>query len=95
MAAPRKNRSNSRRASDAPAVPSTMLPPESASPDREPSESARMNGNSRVDADEVAAEAFSLYLARGGQDGDDLGDWYAAEEIVRQRHAGPHREHDE
>lgn len=95
MAPPRKNRSNVRRTSDAPAVPSTMLPPESGSPDREPSESERMNSNGRIDSDEVAAEAFSLYLARGGQDGDDLGDWYAAEEIVRQRHAGQHGEHDE
>ena len=95
MAAPRKTRPSVRRTSEEPAVPSTMLPPESGSPDRESSESDRMNGDGRFDSAEVAAEAFSLYLARGGQDGDDLGDWYAAEEIVRQRHADQQGEHDE
>jgi hypothetical protein len=41
-----------------------------------------------LDSNEVAAEAYSLYVARGSQDGDDLGDWLAAEQIVRERHRG-------
>jgi hypothetical protein len=38
-----------------------------------------------VSPEEVAIEAYSLYCARGYQDGDDLGDWLAAEQIVKQR----------
>jgi hypothetical protein len=38
-----------------------------------------------VPHEEVALEAYSLYCARGYQDGDDLGDWLAAEQIVRER----------
>ena len=33
----------------------------------------------------VAAEVYGLFLARGGGHGDALGDWLAAERIVRQR----------
>jgi hypothetical protein len=35
--------------------------------------------------EEVAAEAYALYCARGYDNGDDLGDWLAAEQIVRDR----------
>jgi hypothetical protein len=41
-----------------------------------------------VPHDEVSLEAYSLYCERGGQDGDDLGDWLAAEQIVRERRRG-------
>ena len=34
---------------------------------------------------EIAAEAYSLYEARGGQHGHDVEDWLAAEALVRQR----------
>lgn len=91
MAAPRRIRPSTPPASDTPAVPSTMLSPEPGSPD-----SDAVSGNGGITPAEVAAEAFALYLARGGQDGDDLGDWYAAEEIVRERHGSQHdREHEE
>jgi DUF2934 family protein len=36
-------------------------------------------------AEEVASEAYRLFLARGGQHGDALTDWLAAERIVRER----------
>jgi hypothetical protein len=45
-------------------------------------------GEEAIDSSEVAAEAYSLYAARGYQDGDDLGDWLAAEQIVRERRRG-------
>jgi len=38
-----------------------------------------------VPADEVAAEAYFLFLARGGQPGDALADWLTAEQIVKAR----------
>ena len=96
MAAPRKTSPRSRQTPETPAVPSTMMSPEPGSPDQTESPNGAMNGSETIDPTEVAAEAYSLYLERGGQDGDDLGDWYAAEEIGRQRHAARHdRGHDE
>lgn len=38
--------------------------------------------------DEIAAEAYSLFEGRGGQHGDDVGDWLAAEQMVRARRRG-------
>lgn len=35
--------------------------------------------------DEIAAEAYARYLSRGGEDGHDQEDWFAAEESLRQR----------
>ena len=35
--------------------------------------------------DEIAREAYFLYVGRGCQDGYDLEDWLAAEESLRQR----------
>lgn len=34
---------------------------------------------------DIAAEAYNLYLARGCQDGFDVEDWLAAEELLRAR----------
>jgi hypothetical protein len=38
-----------------------------------------------ISADEIAAEAYALFLARGGQHGDALADWLTAERVVRER----------
>ncbi|HWB17631.1 MAG TPA: DUF2934 domain-containing protein [Vicinamibacterales bacterium] len=38
--------------------------------------------------DEIAAEAYSLFEGRGGQHGDDVGDWLAAEQMVKARREG-------
>jgi hypothetical protein len=36
--------------------------------------------------EEIAARAYELFLARGGQHGDDLADWFRAEaELLRER----------
>lgn len=35
--------------------------------------------------EEIQAEAYRLYLDRGGEDGHDIEDWLAAEAIVRAR----------
>ena len=43
---------------------------------------------------EIQEEAYSLFLARGGEHGHDLEDWLAAEALVRNRghHQPTHRE---
>jgi hypothetical protein len=56
-----------------------------------PSESARIGGNSEergreYSSDRVAARAYELYLARGGSDGQDFDDWLTAE---RELASGP------
>jgi hypothetical protein len=38
-----------------------------------------------ISAEEIAAEAYGLFLARNGQHGDALADWLAAERLVRDR----------
>lgn len=36
--------------------------------------------------EEIAARAYELFLARGGQHGDDLADWFRAEaEVLHER----------
>jgi hypothetical protein len=35
--------------------------------------------------EEVRAEAYRLYVDRGGEDGHDIEDWLAAEALVRGR----------
>ncbi|MBI4842474.1 MAG: DUF2934 domain-containing protein [candidate division NC10 bacterium] len=36
--------------------------------------------------EEIAARAYELFLARGGQHGEDLADWFRAEaEVLRER----------
>ena len=50
--------------------PGATVSPEGASP------------SSRVFHQEIAARAYELYLARGGQHGDDWADWFRAEAEV-------------
>jgi hypothetical protein len=38
-----------------------------------------------ISAAEIAAEAYALFLARGGQHGDALADWLTAERLVMER----------
>lgn len=41
---------------------------------------------SPISHEEIAARAYELFLARGGQQGDDLADWFRAEaELLRER----------
>lgn len=37
--------------------------------------------------EEIAARAYEFFLSRGGQHGDDLGDWFLAEADLRRRRA--------
>jgi hypothetical protein len=39
--------------------------------------------------EEVRAEAYRLFLGRGAEDGHDVDDWLAAEEMVRQKLVEP------
>ncbi len=38
-----------------------------------------------ISNEEIALEAYHLFLARGGQNGDEVTDWLMAEQIVRER----------
>jgi hypothetical protein len=38
-----------------------------------------------ISRDMIATEAYLLFMARGGQDGDAVNDWLTAERIVRER----------
>ena len=38
--------------------------------------------------DEIAAEAYEIYLARGAQDGYDQEDWFEAERRLTERKRG-------
>ena len=44
--------------------------------------------------EEIEAEAYALFLARGGEHGHGVEDWLAAEALVRARHEkrAPHEE---
>lgn len=39
----------------------------------------------RIADSEIAAEAYLLFEARGGEHGHDVEDWLAAEALIRQR----------
>jgi len=43
----------------------------------------QVQGASALPIEEVQAEAYRLYLERGGEDGHDVEDWLAAEALVR------------
>ena len=62
----------------APPIPQVAIPPELPLPRREaePSEPS---------VDDIAADAYQRYAARGYEDGHDLEDWLAAEQDLRQR----------
>jgi hypothetical protein len=42
---------------------------------------------SEPEHEQIAAEAYARYLARGRADGGDVADWLEAEEALRQRRA--------
>ena len=46
---------------------------------------AWMPGHEAPSHDEIAREAYALYEARGREDGWDVEDWLAAEEMLRHR----------
>jgi hypothetical protein len=54
-----------------------------------PSPASSLEGPSRafpVSHEEIASRAYALFLARGGQPGDDLADWFRAEaELLGER----------
>jgi hypothetical protein len=55
-----------------------------------PSSSAdapRPFGHEEPTAEEIAAEAYMIYVARGHVDGYDLDDWLEAERVLRQQRA--------
>ncbi len=54
-----------------PAMPASILGPKTTSP--EPI----------ITYGEITARAYALFLARGGQHGDDQGDWFRAEAELR------------
>ena len=60
-------------ATEIPALPTV---PDPVSQVKEPAASA-------LPIEEVQAEAYRLYLERGGEDGHDVEDWLAAEALVR------------
>jgi Protein of unknown function (DUF2934) len=46
-----------------------------------------MSDNTRLTADseeQIRERAYELYLARGGQDGDEVSDWLAAERGLKE-----------
>jgi hypothetical protein len=51
--------------------------------------SARAAGSANLPAEDVARLAYERFVARGQQHGHDIDDWLAAEQELRQRHAGP------
>jgi Protein of unknown function (DUF2934) len=53
----------------------------SIAPDAHPNETA---AGPPLSHEEIASRAYALFLARGGQHGDDLGDWLRAEAALRE-----------
>jgi len=49
-----------------------------------PAQPDRTNGNSPTRGD-IERRAYELFLARGGTHGNDLGDWFRAEQEVRKQ----------
>jgi hypothetical protein len=76
---------NPARASSIP-VPSeisTDLPPLPTASD--PANRVEEPTPAELSVEEVRAEAYRLYVDRGGEDGHDVEDWLAAEALVRAR----------
>jgi hypothetical protein len=49
-----------------------------------PSEDSTLPAMPMLDAEQVAEKAYERYMSRGGADGQDLDDWYLAEqELIR------------
>lgn len=69
-----------------PADPARMLAVSGAEPSQPPAkESVSTVAPAEPAFDEVAREAYRLYLDRGGEDGHDVDDWLAAEGLLRAR----------
>jgi hypothetical protein len=67
-------------------MPVTRKPKDSASPTlRRRAAPVTLPGPPTVPDELVATEAYLLFMARGGQNGDAVSDWLAAERIVRER----------
>lgn len=58
--------------------------PQTMTPTRD--EAVRMT-HEEPTPDEIAAEAYAIYMAHGQQDGRDMDHWLEAERALRQRHA--------
>ena len=43
---------------------------------------------STISHEAIASRAYTLFLARGGQPGDELGDWFRAETELRRERPG-------
>jgi Protein of unknown function (DUF2934) len=49
-------------------------------------------GHPPADRDRIAQRAYELYLERGGHDGQDQDDWYAAERELSENGSSPTRD---
>lgn len=76
---------NPARVSSSPAVSdvSAEIPPLPSVPDL--SNRVAEPTPAELPIEEVRAEAYRLYVDRGGEDGHDIEDWLAAEALVRAR----------
>jgi DUF2934 family protein len=84
MARPRKTKSEIEPKAAKPARRRAALTPVTAASDSAHSVEIS-HERITISAEEVASEAYRLFLARGGQHGDALTDWLTAERIVRDR----------
>ena len=55
------------------------------SPETVPAEPVRDVTDTIVPIEDIRAEAYTLFLGRGGEHGHDVEDWLAAEALVRAR----------
>jgi len=64
----------------------TKSPSPSNTPGRRPAAAAEATPTRTVTAptyEQIAARAYEIFIARGGQDGRDQDDWYQAESELR------------
>lgn len=47
----------------------------------------RSNGGAELTAERIRARAYELFMARGGTHGDDLADWFTAEQELGAKRA--------
>jgi hypothetical protein len=69
----------------APTVVVPTPPPAPADPVAEEWTDDRLDELAEPTTEEIAARAYELYQARGGQDGSDVDDWLAAERDLKAR----------
>ncbi len=75
-----------------PETPGKIKKPKGRTARRERNKPGRASGREETSTDstipheEIADRAYALFLARGGQHGDDLADWFRAEaELLEER----------